>query len=169
MVGTTWHYQSRMVWILWKCMNVSGFSYYRLNGGNHMALSEEDVDPMDLTTCMKISGSSCFRLNGGNHMALSEQKGVDPLYLTTCMKVSGTVLDLMVGPHGTVWAGRGGFSVPVWRFQVLAVLNLMVGPHGTVWAGRGGFSVSVWRFLLGSALLDLPDGNWSGHHETATE
>ena len=73
----------------------------------------------------------------------------------TCMKVSGTVLDLMVGPHGTVWAGRGGFSVPVWRFQFLAVLNLMVGPHGTVWAGRGGFSVSIWRFLLGSALLDL--------------
>ena len=63
-------------------MKVSGSSCCRLNGGNHMALSEEeDVDPLYLTTCMKVPGSSCFRHNGGNHMALSEQKGVDPLNL----------------------------------------------------------------------------------------
>ena len=69
------------MWILCTCMNVSGSSCYRLNGGKHMTLSEEeDVDPMYLTTCMKISDSSCFRLNGGNHMAVSQQEGVNPLY-----------------------------------------------------------------------------------------
>ena len=64
MEGTTWHCLSRKVWILCTCMNVSGSSCYRLNGGNHMALSEEeDVDPLYRTTCMKVSGSSCYRFN----------------------------------------------------------------------------------------------------------